>query len=157
VAVKLITYTKKHEDIVNKGADAIGEVLNSADVDEKRSILFCLDKYLDPYFGYNLPYFDEIIILLEKHLFENHDKEVKEDILQLLSSYSKDSLDYLAERMDSIEFELLGDAIYALGNTFNVKYAPIFISYENHDYLNIRNIAKEALLYLSKANRDTKK
>jgi hypothetical protein len=136
----LISYTKKHQDIVKKGVDAIGEILKSANVDEKRSILFCLDKYLDPYFEYNLPYFDEIIVLLEKHLFENHDKEVKGDILQLLTDYSKDSLDYLAERIELIEFELLADAIYALGS--NLKYVPIFIRYENHENLNVRNVAK---------------
>ncbi|MEV5026674.1 hypothetical protein [Paenibacillus sp. LPE1-1-1.1] len=152
----LISYTKKHQDIVKKGVDAIGEILKSANVNEKRSILFCLDKYLDPYFGYNLPFFDEIIVLLEKHLFENHDKEVKEDVLQLLTDYSKDSLDYLAEKIELIEFELLADAIYALGSTFNLKYVPIFIRYENHENLNVRNVAKESLLELSKSNRDTK-
>ncbi|WP_240422005.1 hypothetical protein [Paenibacillus periandrae] len=136
-------------EIVNRGVDAIGEILKSADIDEKRSILFCLDKYLDPYYGYNLPYFDEIIVLLEKHLFENHDKEVKEDILQLLTDYSKDTLDYLVERIESIEFELLADAIYALGLTFNLKYVPIFIRYENDEHLNVRNVAKEVLLELS--------
>jgi hypothetical protein len=46
----LKTYSKKHEEIVNRGVDAISEILKSADVDEKRSILFCLDKYLDPYY-----------------------------------------------------------------------------------------------------------
>ncbi|MCU6793505.1 hypothetical protein OB236_15475 [Paenibacillus sp. WQ 127069] len=136
-------------EIVNRGVDAISEILKSADIDEKRSILFCLDKYLDPYYGYNLPYFDEILVLLEKHLFENHDKEVKEDILQLLTDYSKDTLDYLAERIESIEFELLADAIYALGLTFNLKYVPIFIRYENDEHLNVRNVAKEVLLELS--------
>lgn len=153
----MITYNKKHEDIVNRGVDAIGEILKSANVDEKRSILFCLDKYLDPYFEYNLPYFDDVIVLLEKHLFENHEKEVKEDILQLLTDYSKDSLDYLAERIELIESELLADAIYALGLTFNLKYVPILIRYENHEHTNARNAAKVALLELSKSNRDTKK
>ncbi|QGQ96427.1 hypothetical protein EHS13_16815 [Paenibacillus psychroresistens] len=83
----MVSYTRKHQDIVIRGVDAIGEILKSANAVEKRSILFCLDKYLDPYFWYNLPYFDEIIVLLEKHLFEKHDKEVKEDILQLLTDY----------------------------------------------------------------------
>lgn len=156
VVVILISYTKKHEDVVNRGIEAIDEILKNANVDEKRSILFCLDKYLDPHFRYTLPYFDEIIVLLEKHLFENHDKEVKEDILQLLTGYSKDSLDYLAERIELIEFELLADAIYALGATFNLKYAPIIIKYEDHENSNVRNVAKEVLLDFSKSNRDTK-
>jgi hypothetical protein len=62
----------------------------------------------------------------------------------------------LAERIESIEFELLADAIYALGATFNLKYVPIFIRYENDEHLNIRNVAKVVLLELSKSNRDTK-
>jgi HEAT repeat protein len=90
-------------------------------------------------------------------LFENHDKEVKEDILQLLTDYSKDSLDYLAERIELIETELLADAIYALGLTFNIKYVPTLIRYENHEHTTVRNVAKEALLELSKSNRDSKK
>ncbi|QGQ96428.1 hypothetical protein EHS13_16820 [Paenibacillus psychroresistens] len=62
----------------------------------------------------------------------------------------------MAERIELLEFELLADAIYALGSTFNLKYVPIFIRYENHEHLNVRNVAKEALLELSKSNRDTK-
>lgn len=156
MVVKLITYTKRHQDIVNSGVDAIDEILKSANVDEKRSILFCLDRYLDPYFGFNLPYFDEIMVRLQKHLFENHDKEVIEDIFQLITDYSKDTLDYLAENIELIEFELLADALYALSCTFNPKYVPIFISYENHERPIVQNVAKEALLDLSKSYRDTK-
>ncbi|RAV21500.1 hypothetical protein [Paenibacillus contaminans] len=153
----MIIYTKKHEDIVNRGVDAIDEFLKSSNVDEKRSILFCLDKYLDPYFEYDLPYFDKVIVLLEKHLFENHEKEVKEEILKLLAGYSEDSLEYLAERIEFIESELLADAIYALGLTFNVKYVPILSRYENHEHTNVRNAAKVALSELSKSKHDTKK
>ncbi len=70
--------------------------MNSNDDSEKRSLLFCLDRYLnDPYYGYNLPCFDGIIRLLEKHLFVNHIKAVKKDILQLLRDYSSTNLDLL--------------------------------------------------------------
>lgn len=95
--MSFITYTKKHQDIVKSGIDAISKILNGTNVEEKRSLLFCLDKYLDPYYGYNLPYFDGIILLLQKQLFLEKDKDVKDDILQLLTEYSKDLLDYLAD------------------------------------------------------------
>lgn len=140
-----VTYTKHHEEIVNNGVDAINAFLINAKFGEKRSLLFCLDKYLDPYYGYNLPFFDEVISVLEKHLLIDHDKEVKEDILRLLTEYSKDSLDYLADNIEQIDYEFLADAIYALGLTFNKKYIPILITYENHNNVRIQYVAKEAI------------
>lgn len=104
--------------------------INGTDIAEKRSLLLCLDKYLDPYYGYNLPYFDDIILLLQQQLFIEKDKDVKDDILELLTYYSKDSLDYLAENIERIEPELLEDAIYALKFTYNKKYLPVFELYE---------------------------
>jgi hypothetical protein len=145
--VDFVTYTKEQRTIVNSGINAISEVLNGTNIAEKRSLLFCLDKYLDPYYGYNLPYFDDIIILLQEQLFLNDNKEVKEDILQLLRDYAKESLDYLAEKVEELEFEpeLLEDALYALGNTYNYKYVPVIIRYESYHNSTIRNTAKEIL------------
>ncbi|MVX67085.1 hypothetical protein GKZ28_25880 [Clostridium chromiireducens] len=81
-------------------------------------------------------------------------KEVKEDILQLLRDYARKSLDYLAEKLEELESEpdLLEDALYALGNTYTLKYVPVFIRYENHYNSTIRDAAKEILINLSKAN-----
>ena len=148
--VSYVTYTQKHRDIIITGATAINDFLNNKDVSEKRSLLFCLDMYLDPYFGYELSYFDEIILLLEKHLLFDHCKEIKQDILQLLNDYSKNKLDYLADHIEEIEFELLADALYALRNTFNKEYIPVFILFENHQNQNVSDTAKNALIELSK-------
>lgn len=152
--IDFVTYTKKHTSVVENGINSISEVLNSTDITEKRSLLFCLDKYLDPYYGYTLPYFDDIIMLLQEQLFLTDTKEVKEDILQLLIDYSKNSLDCLAERLQELESEpeLLENALYALGNTYTLKYVPVFIRYENHYNSTIRNAAKEILINLSKSN-----
>ena len=152
--VDFVTYTKNHSSVVKSGINAISEVLNGTDIAEKRSLLFCLDKYLDPYYGYNLPYFDDIIILLQEQLFLTNIKEVKEDILQLLKDYAKKSLDYLVEKIQELESEpeLLEDALYALGNTYNLKYVSVFIRYESHHNYTIRNIVKEILIDFSKAN-----
>lgn len=152
--VDFVTYTKEHSSIVKGGIKGISEVLKGTDTAEKRSLLFCLDKYLDPYYGYNLPFFDDIIILLQEQLFMTNSKEIKEDILQLLNDYAKESLDYLAENIEALESipELLVDALYALGNTYNHKYIPVFIKYENHYNLYIRNSVKEILQDLSKLN-----
>ncbi|WP_340007220.1 hypothetical protein MHH52_05810 [Paenibacillus sp. FSL K6-0276] len=148
--VSYVTYTQKHRDIIITGVTAINDFLNSKDVSEKRSLLFCLDRYLDPYFGYDLPYFDDIILLLEKHLLFDHSKEIKQDIFQLLNDYSKSKLDYLADHIEEMDFEFLADAIYALSNTYNKQYIPIFIMYENHHDKNVSDTAKNALIELSK-------
>lgn len=150
--VDFVAYTNEHSSIVKSGIKAINEVLNGTEIAEKRSLLFCLDKYLDPYYGYNLPYFDDIINLLQEQLFLTNTKEVKEDILQLLRDYARNSLDYLAEKIGGIdsEPELLEDALYALGNTYNHKYIPVLISYESHHNPIIRNVVKEILIDLSR-------
>lgn len=150
--MSFVTYTQKHQDIVKSGIDAISEIIEGTDVIEKRSLLFCLDKYLDPYYGYNLSYFDDIILLLQKQLFIEKDKDVKDDILQLLTDYSKDSLDYLAENIESIEPGLLADALYALELTFNNKYVHIFNRFEYNENPRVQAVAKEALTELSKSN-----
>ncbi|MVX67086.1 hypothetical protein GKZ28_25885 [Clostridium chromiireducens] len=49
--VDFVTYTNDHSSIVKSGINAISKVLKGTDIAEKRSLLFCLDKYLDPYYG----------------------------------------------------------------------------------------------------------
>lgn len=117
--VTYITYTSQHQQIATSGTNQIDSFLKSQNNAEKRSLLFCLDKYLDPYYGYHLPNHDEIILILEKHLFERHSKEVKEDILQLLTEYATKPLSYLAEYIEKIESELRQDALYAIQLNLN--------------------------------------
>jgi hypothetical protein len=152
--INIVKYTKEQDVIVRNGVNSISEILNGTNVEKKRSLLLCLNKYLDPYYGYNLPHFDEIILLLQKQLFSNEPKEVKEDILQLLRDYSKKSLDYLADKIEVLESEqdLLEEALYALGNTYNLKYVPVLIRYESHHNPTVRKVAKELLIDLSKTN-----
>jgi len=152
--VDFITYTKEHSSIVKSDIKGISEILRGTDTAEKRSLLFCLDKYLDPYYGYNLPFFDDIITLLQEQLFITDSNEVKEDILQLLRDYAKESLDYLAGKIEALESrpELLVDALYALGNTYNHKYIPVLIGYESHYNPYIRDSVKEILKDLSESN-----
>lgn len=156
--VKVITYTKKHAEIIKNGIGSISEVLNGTDVEEKRSLLFCLDKYLDPYYGYNLPNSDEIFLLLQQQLFLSDSKEIKEDIIQLLADYAEKPLDYLADKVNLLEIEpeLLTEALYALGNTYNEKYVPVFIQYENHHIPSVRGAAKEVLTRLAYEQKPNK-
>ena len=145
-----VSYSKKHMDIVNNGIAAIHNFLHEADCIEKRSLLFCLDRFLDPYYGYNLPNFDDIILILERQLFiDENDKDIMEDILQLLTDYAKDKLDYLAKNIENINPAFLADAIYAIGATYNIKYVPVIHKFENHENEVVREVAKNALIELS--------
>ena len=51
-----VSYSQKHNNIVESGSVAIKKYLFESDNDEKRSLFLCLDRYLDPYFRYNLPF-----------------------------------------------------------------------------------------------------
>lgn len=152
IKVDIVTYNQSHSSIVKSGINAIKEVLGGKDNAEIRSLLLCLDKFLDPYYGYNLPYCDDIINLLQEQLFLTDIKEIKEDILQLLQDYSKKSLDYLAENIEKFESEpdILEEALHAIGNTYNISYVPLLIKYENHYNSSIRNMITEYLVDYSK-------
>ncbi|MNO47576.1 hypothetical protein D3C76_378920 [compost metagenome] len=145
-----ISYSQMHSRIVESGSVAIKKYLRESDYGEKRSLLLCLDRYLDPYFGYNLPFFDEIILLLQEQLFQEQERDIKNDIFQLLTDYSREQLDYLAERIDKVDPYDLTDALYAIGITYNKKYVPLLINYENHEDLIVQRVAQDALRELSK-------
>ncbi|WP_051290004.1 HEAT repeat domain-containing protein [Paenibacillus massiliensis] len=145
-----VTYTEQHMELVRQGLRAIREYWQGANTVEKRSLLFCLDRYLDPYFGYELSFKEELIQLLERELFGCNVQIVKEDILQLLSEYASDRLDYLAEHLMDMDPELLPDAIYALGLTFNAAYLPIVTRFEQHEQPVVRAAATQALIELGR-------
>ncbi len=113
-----------------------------------------MDKYLDPYYGYKLSYRKDIFLLLQKQLFTDNHIEVKEDILQLLF-YSDGNLDYLADRVDTVESQLLPYAIETLGDAYNMEYLYIFKKYENHENTAVRTAAKEAIIQLSEVKKNT--
>lgn len=154
--VSYIAYSKEQSDIVEQGIDLIKEVLEKSNTDDKRSLLLCLDKYLDPYYGYKLSYRKDLFMLLQKQLFEDNPIEVKEDILDLLF-YSDSNLDYLADRVVTIDAELLPYAIERLGNTYNMGYLCIFKKYEDHENTAVRMAAKEAIIQLSEVKKNTTK
>ena len=54
--MKYIAYTKDEMNIVESGVEEIQKVLMGTDLAAKRSLLFCLERYLDPYYGYELPF-----------------------------------------------------------------------------------------------------
>lgn len=112
--VRSVFYEKRHEQLVESGIEKLSMALYNETEEEKASILFCLDKYLDPYFGYNLFYEADIIILLQCILFEHNSVEIKEDILDLLELYGKQPLNILWENLDKLSGELLYHAKHIL-------------------------------------------
>lgn len=87
--VDVVQYTQKHIDIVESGKDAIFSFFKSNGIDEKRAILLSLDKYLDPYYKLELSESDKIFKWLESELSKSSDLRLKEDIFQLLQTYSE--------------------------------------------------------------------
>ena len=85
VKVRKVSYGSEQIKIVEGGIDAIGMALYNGSEEEKASILFCLDRFLDPYYGYHLPYESDIFVLLQNLLFEENSNAIKEDITSRLS------------------------------------------------------------------------
>ena len=98
--VRCVSYGSKQIKIVESGIDAIGMALYNGREEEKASILFCLDRFLDPYYGYHLPYESDIFVLLQNLLFEDNNTDIKEDILE--------------SGLDKLSAELLPHAKYIL-------------------------------------------
>lgn len=99
--VDSVSYSGNQREIVENGFDAIAMVLYNGTTDEKRSLLLCLDKYLDPYYGYNLPFANELFLLLQKLLFEPNDLRVLDDIIDLLF-FCPEPLTYLQENIERL-------------------------------------------------------
>ena len=103
-----------HKKIVESGADAIHKVLAGDDADAKERLLLCLDYYLDPYYKNTLPYESEIIKLLEHVIISGNPLSVKEDALNLLTSYAYPPFYILEQNLGQIEDQLMPDVMYAL-------------------------------------------
>lgn len=116
------TYSDREETIIRAGIDTIRAYFRTADEQEKRDLLFCLDKYLDPWFGYELPYADEIFRFLEETvLSENESLNVREDALNLIGSYGYTTA-ILEEHLDLVPESLRFDAKIQIAESKGVLY-----------------------------------
>lgn len=112
--MRQVTYSKEESDIVEKGIVAIQTILMGTDDDAKASLLFCLDKYLDPYFGYNLPYKDEVFDLLETVVVSPNSMDIREDALDLLTSYAGGPFPILERCYENLPQAIKPDVKYAI-------------------------------------------
>jgi hypothetical protein len=86
--VDVVKYEQRHSKIVESGQKAIFSFYKNNNIEEKRSLLLCLDMYLDPYYNYNLSYTNNIFDWLDTELKKTTSLKLKEDIFELLRSYS---------------------------------------------------------------------
>ncbi len=109
-----VFYSEEHNKIVESGIDAIERVFLGENLPEKESLLLCLDKYLDPWFGYKLAYEQEIIRLLEKVVVLENPLYIKQDALDLICAYAHPPFPLLEENLAHIDPILLPEVRYAI-------------------------------------------
>ncbi|MEJ8303974.1 hypothetical protein [Saccharibacillus sacchari] len=68
--VRYTSYGEEQMEIVRSGAEAIENFLLNTDDAGRLSLLLCLDRYPDPWFGYDLPYTDQIFEVLQREVLQ---------------------------------------------------------------------------------------
>lgn len=105
--VSYITYTENEIETVRKGIAAIQEVLMGDDSGRKRSLLFCLDWFMDPYYGQDISAIHgDLVELLQAVIVLSDDEEVAEDALDLLASYEWPPFEILEKNVDKMSEKL---------------------------------------------------
>lgn len=83
-----VTYTEKERQLVKQGIGAVREVLLGGSAAQKRSLLLCLDWYLDPYYGQDISGMrEQLSELLQRVAVSPNEAAVREDALELLQNY----------------------------------------------------------------------
>ncbi|MGN0341886.1 MAG: hypothetical protein ACI4DO_03755 [Roseburia sp.] len=127
--LRCVTYTENDKEIVREGITSIQRVLLGEDMDRKRSLLFCLDWYMDPYYGQDISGIkDELINLLQVVVITCNDIDVKEDALQLLEDYTWGPYQILEDHFDDIENEVRSDAEYIINMHRIAKIEQLMVS-----------------------------
>ncbi|MCR5275137.1 MAG: hypothetical protein K6E26_07220 [Clostridiales bacterium] len=111
-----VSYSEEERKLVREGGiTAIRQVLTGSDTEKKRSLLLCLDWFMDPYYKQDISSFkEELIALLETVIVSENPIEVKDDALQLLSDYCWGPFPTLEQHVDEIEDELKANAEYTI-------------------------------------------
>lgn len=119
--MKTVRYSDREKMIVEEGLAAVERVLTGDDTDTIERLLLCLDYYMDPYYGNRLPYERELIVLLQNLILSSNPLELKQDALQLLTSYAWPPFSVLERGMAEaqkgrlqLDPALKQDMIYAL-------------------------------------------
>lgn len=112
-----ITYGENEKDIIKKGIVAIQEVLMGDNTDKKRSLLFALDWFMDPYYKQDIYIADireDLVNLLQTIIIWSNDDEVSKAALNLLSSYEWPPFEILEKNIDRVSKQLKPDVLYVI-------------------------------------------
>ena len=132
--MRFLSYSDVEMNIVEGGISEMQKVLMGSDSDKKRRLLFCLDRYMDPYYGYHLPFQEELVRLLETVVVSSNEKDVIEDALQLLGDYAYGPYKIIEQNIEKIPEELRPEVfdvinlhrIYAIEELVNKECSRIF-------------------------------
>ena len=114
--VSTISYSESEREIVRKGIHAIREVLMGDDANKKRSLLFALDWFMDPYINRIITLL--IFLMIGRAVTDGYyyfnDDEVADNALNLLSSYAwppfeilENNINKVSERMKPYVLEVI--------------------------------------------------
>ena len=109
-----IYYDDSHQKIIEGGISEIKRVLLGNDTPEIKSVLLCLDFYLDPYYKNTLSYETEIYDLLQGLVICSQDDDIIRACLQLIGNYSCIPLSILEENFDKVKDNWKPDVRYIL-------------------------------------------
>lgn len=79
------SYDESHMKIVESGFQSFMEHFSNSDVEQKGSLLLCLDRYLDPYIQSDITYKEELYAWLEALVESDEELIIKEEALALLA------------------------------------------------------------------------
>ena len=114
-SVSYISYGEDEKKIIREGSASIREVLMGRDIDKKKSLLFALDWFMDPYYKQDISNLhDDLITLLEEVIISSEDDEVSEDALNLLSSYEWPPFKILEKNLHKVSARLKPDVLYVI-------------------------------------------
>ena len=98
--ISYISYGENEKKIIKAGIVEIRKVLMGNDKNKKRSLLFALDWFMDPYF--------------KQDISDIHNELVSEDALQLLCDYEWPPFEILEKNINRVSQRLKPDVLYAV-------------------------------------------
>lgn len=132
---RFVSYSGSEKEIVRQGIGAIRSVLTGNDEDAKLRLLLCLDWFMDPYYGQDISAIkDELIDLLQQVIVSDDSFSVKEDALNLLTSYAWGPFTILEDNMGNMDEKLRPDVEYTVNMHRIALIEPVMIEECNRIY-----------------------
>ena len=125
---RFVSYSESEKEIVRQGIGAVRSVLTGNDEDAKLRLLFCLDWFMDPYYGQDISDIkDELITLLQEIVVSDKSIHVKEDALELLDSYCQGPFPVLEANLEHVDEEILPQVEYTVNYHRIERILPVMV------------------------------